>query len=293
MSTPLLADALRERDGILFTRGAEASDPYRERWDEEAAADHVRSATARSAGAEPDFEALTQKISPLLRGFPAGRHFARVLELGCGYGRVPLYLAQARGLSCETYYGLDISAAMLRHLERYRRRFGLFPEADVKLVCGSVDELPLASDSVDLILSSAVFLHMGKGFVRRALAEAGRVLTPGGAFVFDSSFPNRWCPANAPSALASKLPGRPPHVLKYYSLRELERLFGPSELVRKARGLVLEPSSFAILPRTLGPVSIPLARRVNARAAAPPERLRPLLGLTFHASGGLAGRHRG
>ena len=56
----------------------------------------------------------------------------------------------------------------------------------------------MESDSVDLALTSAVFLHMGKGFVERAVAEIARVLKPGGQFVFDVSFPNAREPGQLP-----------------------------------------------------------------------------------------------
>ena len=98
-------------DGIAFADTAAAS-PYREQWEQEAADDHVRSAIANApAGAAAD-ELLTGKIAPLWDRFPAGRHVGTLLDLGAGYGRIDLHLARTKGLTCDTFYALDISETM-------------------------------------------------------------------------------------------------------------------------------------------------------------------------------------
>ena len=154
---------------------------------------------------------LTGKIAPLWERFPEGLHVGTLLDLGAGYGRIDLHLARAKGLTCDTFYALDISETMLRRLLEYREQHSVFPDADVVAICASADDIPLDDASVDLVLSSAVFLHMGKGFVARTVSELARVLKPGGAFVFDVAFPNRAEPvelAAAPEAPAAAQPER-------------------------------------------------------------------------------------
>ena len=110
---------------------------------------------------------------------PRGTDLGTVLEIGAGYGRIPLYLARERDVTWTAYCALDISETMLRRLAEYRERFAP-GDSPLYLLCASADELPLQDESVDTVLTSVVFLHMGKSFVARAVAEIARVLRPGG-----------------------------------------------------------------------------------------------------------------
>ena len=165
-ATPLRLDELVERDGIFHRAGQEES-AYKRQWEAEAADDHVASAIARGAAGADDYETLTGKITPLWDRFPDDLHAETVLEIGSGYGRIPLYLGREHNLTWATYCAVDISETMLRRLLEYRARFELVPSGRLYPVCASADALPLEDDSVDLVLTSAVFLHMGKTFVAR------------------------------------------------------------------------------------------------------------------------------
>jgi SAM-dependent methyltransferase len=170
---------------------------------------------------------------------------------------------------------------MLGRLLGYSEQFGIFPGADVQAICASADDLPIEDASVDLAVSSAVFLHMGKSFVARAVREIARVLRPGGAFVFDGCFPNTLNPANLPPRL--KPPQlRNPNALKYWRRQEVERLLDKSGLAERAGGFEIEATSYAVVPKTVGPLRVPLARRVN-RALGSPSSLRDLLAVSFSA----------
>src|SRR5262249_42315800 len=92
---------------------------------------------------------------------PPGR---RVLDLGCGKGRFAAHL-RARGLEV---VGLDLSAAMLT-------KGGDWPR-----VLGSARRLPLASASFDGLIAVEVLQHVHPGQLDGVLAEARRVLRPGG-----------------------------------------------------------------------------------------------------------------
>lgn len=281
------ADVLRrselvERDGILHRADSSDASAYRRRWETEAAEDHIRSAIAGNTSGPVDLAALTAKTSTLWDRLPEGRHFETVLELGAGYGRIPLYLANDRGCTWSTYCAIDISENMLRRFVEYDERFGRNPGADLHPIRASADALPLEDDSVDLAITSAVFLHMGKGFVERAVAEIARTLKPGGAFVFDVSFPNARNPLSWPPRLKPRQL-RPPHFMKYWRREEVERLLVDSGLAAKVGGFTIEPAEFRLLPKRLGPVPIPLAERVNAAVGPSPRRFRDVLGIRFDA----------
>lgn len=278
--TVVVEERVRRRDGIAFADSVPES-PYRARWEQEAAADHVKSAIADGSATKRAEDGLTGKIAPLWSRFPAGVHTPALLDVGAGYGRIDLYLARDRGLTCDTLCAVDISATMLSRLLEYREQYDVFPGADLQAICASADDLPIEDGSIDLAVSSAVFLHMGKGFVARAVREIARVLKPGGAFVFDSCFPNALNPSNWPPRLKPRRL-RHPNAMKYWRRHEVERLLAESGLSERAGGYRLEPTSFAVLPKTIGAVEIPLARRVN-RALGSPKSWTDFLAVSFSA----------
>ena len=88
----------------------------------------------------------------------------RVLDLGCGKGR---FAERLRGLGAEVV-GLDRSAAMLAG--------GRGPGR----VLGSACRLPFAAAAFDGVLAVEVFQHLPPSSLDAALAEAARVVGPGG-----------------------------------------------------------------------------------------------------------------
>ena len=101
-----------------------------------------------------------------------------VLEIGCGVGRVGAALAPR----VKEWIGTDIAANMLRHTAR--RLDGL---SNVRLV-----ELPdvglrgIADGSVDVVYCTVVFMHLYEWDRYRYIAEAWRVLRPGGRLYCDN-----------------------------------------------------------------------------------------------------------
>jgi SAM-dependent methyltransferase len=105
------------------------------------------------------------------------------LDLGCGAGRnaVPLVRLGWRVL------GLDLSWPMLVAAAPRAREAGLAERLHV--VLGPMDDLPVRSRSMDLVVAHGVWnLARSAAEFRRALGEAARVVKPGGGlFVFTFS----------------------------------------------------------------------------------------------------------
>ncbi len=95
---------------------------------------------------------------------------ARILDVGCGYGRTLKQLLEAQFSRC---VGLDFSAAMLARCRTEA------PEAS--LIRNDGASLPLQSESVDAILLFAVLTCIPDSVNQKALIdEARRVLRPNG-----------------------------------------------------------------------------------------------------------------
>ncbi|MBD0330416.1 MAG: class I SAM-dependent methyltransferase [Thermoleophilia bacterium] len=266
-------------DGIYERVEAEES-AYRRQWEQEAEEDHVVAAIARAAP-EDSFEQLTAKVTPVWERIPPGARYGTILDVGTGYGRIALHLSAARGVTCSRFVAIDISRRMLQHLRRYAERFELFPGAELMLVRAPADELPLENASVDLAISSAVFLHMERDQVATTLREIARVLKPGGDVVFEASFPNKLSPANLPSVLAGLRGRRRPNQVSYYSTREVAELIERSGLLDRIAGYALEAPEHAVLPNAVAGRGVPLARRLNSFVADRGWGGDGLLGVTF------------
>lgn len=277
-----------QRDGIYHpATAADETNAYRSIWNKEAEEDAVYSATGVVSQGREDYATLTVTRQPLWTGFPR-RHFGTILEIGCGYGRVPLLLSCEQGVTCDRYYGVDIAANMLRRFARYRSEFDVFPGAEINLVCASAEQVPLAPDSVDLVISSSVFLHMGKQFVRDTFKHLARVLRPGGAIVFDTSFPNAHAIGMFPVRAYGWFAPNKPNRIKYYSRRELERMMQVSGLAAKIGPYTIEPTIFALVPPKFRTIDIPLAARLNRLCDPPPRCLKNVVATMYSIHSPLA-----
>jgi SAM-dependent methyltransferase len=107
--------------------------------------------------------------------------FDVALDIGCGMGSALFALARRARLAV----GLDI---LLTDLLLAKKRFAEAGIANAAFVCGSALELPLAEESCDVLNATDVIEHVPDP--PRLLAEARRVMRPGGVFFFNS--PNRF-----------------------------------------------------------------------------------------------------
>ena len=109
-----------------------------------------------------------EKAFARCRGLATGP--ARVLDAGCGTGRVLDILRDARPV------GLDLSATALS-LARRRAPFAL--------VRGSAVSLPFAAGSFDVAVSLDVLANVPSAEVPAAFGELYRTLVPGGALILN------------------------------------------------------------------------------------------------------------
>ena len=99
-----------------------------------------------------------------------------VLDLGSG-GGIDVLLSARRVGPAGKAYGLDMTDEMLDLARRNQREAGV---ENVEFIKGTIEEMPLPDNSVDVIISNCVInLSADKPTVLR---EAARVLRPGGRF---------------------------------------------------------------------------------------------------------------
>jgi SAM-dependent methyltransferase len=99
-----------------------------------------------------------------------------VLDLGSGGGIDVLLSARRVGPSGKAY-GLDMTDEMLALARENQRKAGA---QNVEFLKGEIENIPLPDNSVDVIISNCVINLSGDK--DRVLAEAFRVLRPGGRF---------------------------------------------------------------------------------------------------------------
>jgi SAM-dependent methyltransferase len=99
-----------------------------------------------------------------------------VLDLGSG-GGIDVLLSAKRVGPTGKVYGLDMTDEMLALANANKRRAAI---DNVEFLKGDIEQIPLPDESVDVIISNCVInLSADK---RKVLAEAFRVLKPGGRF---------------------------------------------------------------------------------------------------------------
>jgi ubiquinone/menaquinone biosynthesis C-methylase UbiE len=99
---------------------------------------------------------------------------AQILEIGCGTGNLISRVKQARPRALLT--GIDPDPRALARARRKTRR-----AEGVRFDQGYAQELPYADGSFDRVLSSMMLHHLDDAVKTAAVAEAFRVLRPGGS----------------------------------------------------------------------------------------------------------------
>jgi cyclopropane fatty-acyl-phospholipid synthase-like methyltransferase len=101
----------------------------------------------------------------------------RVIDLGSGYGGTARYLVQVFGCSVVC---LNLSEKQNAHNRRINAADGLSDKIEV--IEGNFESVPLDDASFDLVWSQDAMLHSNNR--AQILAEAYRLLRPGGEFIF-------------------------------------------------------------------------------------------------------------
>jgi ubiquinone/menaquinone biosynthesis C-methylase UbiE len=120
----------------------------------------------RLLGMRPVYDALVAQAE-LFDG-------AQVLEIGCGTGNLMQKVKQAHPGAVLT--GMDPDPRALARAGRKFRR-----AAGIRFDHGYAQELPYADGSFDRVLSSMMLHHLDDGVKAATVAEAFRVLRPGGS----------------------------------------------------------------------------------------------------------------
>jgi SAM-dependent methyltransferase len=140
-----------------------------------------------------------------------------VLEIGCGAGRVGTKLAPR----CQRWIGADVSTNMLGFA---REALAKSEHANVSFVhLNGVDLAGVPDVSVDVVYCTAVFMHLDEWERYRYIADAYRVLRPGGRIYFDNfclGSPMGWQLFDEMARLDPA--ARPPNVSKSSTVEELQ-----------------------------------------------------------------------
>jgi SAM-dependent methyltransferase len=118
-------------------------------------------------GADPEYE---EQILPLIAAGLLGS--TRVLDVGCGEGQVSRLAAQIPGV--ELVVGVDPTWAQVV--------VGVDKAGGVNVAQGTAASLPFPDGSFDAAVACLVFEHIED--VDAAIGEVGRILRPGGRFLF-------------------------------------------------------------------------------------------------------------
>lgn len=132
---------------------------------------------------DPDEEGALEHLSRYLFA-AAGAAGRRVLDGGCGHGYGALLLSR---LGAKSVFGIDRSAETPRAAFELSRRTQPDRAGKLSYGAGDLERLPVRDGSIDLVVALEVIEHLDRP--ERFLAEAARVLAPGGAAVL--STPNR------------------------------------------------------------------------------------------------------
>lgn len=109
----------------------------------------------------------------------------RVLDVGCGTGKVLLRLYQKYPKA--QFFGVDLSEDMIA---RARQESSGAP---IKFKIASAEDLPFVNQSLDWVISTLALHHMDEAEKRAFIKEAGRVLRlKGRLLIADLGRPKNW-----------------------------------------------------------------------------------------------------
>ena len=160
-------------------------------------------------GADAEYE---EQILPLVASHLAGS--SRVLDVGCGEGQVSRAVARLPGV--DSVVGVDPTWAQV---QAAARRGG-----GVKVGRAAAAPLPFLSGAFDAVVACLVFEHVEA--MDAAVTEVGRVIAPGGRFLFLLNHPLLQTPGSGwidDTILEEQYWRIGPYLLEDNSLEEVEK----------------------------------------------------------------------
>ena len=190
---------------------------------------------------------------------------SRVLDMGSGYGGNARHLAQTYGSQVVGLNLSEVENERARQLNETRGLAGL-----VKIVDGSFESVDERPDSFDGVCSQDAFLHSGDR--ARVVAEAARVLKPGGIFAFTDIMQADDCPDGVLDPILARI--------------HLSSLASPSFYRHEATANGLQELSFTDLSQQL----VRHYDRVLAETSSREAELQPRISAAYlqHMKQGLA-----
>lgn len=161
-----------------FSSSEEGIDTYRHFFDLAVRRDEPSSVAAHSLGDHKLLAKSTREIVELFGRLGVLGPHQRVLEIGCGHGRIVAALAPKVGEAL----GIDISPGMIRVA---RQRSGHLRNVALSVTSGR-DLAQFPTGSFDLVYAADAFPyihHAGKALAALHFREAARVLRPGGDLI--------------------------------------------------------------------------------------------------------------
>jgi len=205
---------------------------------------HFKDLVGRYHGPEGDVFAL-EELAPVAARFLDAN--AKVLEVGCGYGRNLMALAS---LLPGLVVGSDVDAGELQRSAAKRATLPREKFSRIELVQQEPRRLPFRDGSFDMVVLWQVLEHLfGQELKQTVVSECVRVLKPGGVVLVET--PNQWFPVDyhdnklplvhwvlplpGREWLTHRVRGMKYHPSEYVSLGSCERLLRNAPNVRAVR----------------------------------------------------------
>ena len=113
----------------------------------------------------PQISAINYHMVQALRTDLGDRTYDHALEVGCGYGRVTPWLSEF----ATSVTGIDPNETVLSIGEEY------YP--NVGTVAATAQDMPIADDAIDLLVTRSVLQHIPPGEIEDAVGEMVRIAT--------------------------------------------------------------------------------------------------------------------